>query len=269
MVLKEQQPGLMKMIKVSVITATYNSEGTIHRNIKSVQNQKDIILEQIFVDGGSSDNTVGIIESLSSNRSSLIIGQDSGIYDALNIGIEKSSGEFIAILNSDDFFSNDRVLSDIITVFEREHVDIVYSGITYVNSKYEVIAEWVPEEFSLGAFSDSWHPPHPGFFVRKDCYEKAGGFDLNFKVAADFELMYRFLETNQFKSALFSRSTVNMRNDGYSSFFKSRVRGLLDVRNTFRKHGNKTPLVVIIIKRYIKKFKRVFIKNWFTKVKKK
>ena len=161
------------------------------------------------------------------------------------------------------------MLSDIITVFERDHVDIVYSGITYVNSKYEVIAEWVPEEFSLGAFSDSWHPPHPGFFVRKDCYEKSGGFDLNFKVAADFELMYRFLETNQFKSALFSRSTVNMRNDGYSSFFKSRVRGLLDVRNTFLKHGNKTPLALIIIKRYIKKLKRVFIKNWSTKKKKK
>ena len=161
------------------------------------------------------------------------------------------------------------MLYDIISGFERDQVDIVYSGITYVNPKYEIIGEWASEELSLGSFSYSWYPPHSGFSVRKVCYGKAGGFDLNFKVAADFELMYRFLETNQFKSALFSRSTVNMRNDGYSSFFKSRVRGLLDVRNTFRKHGNKTPLVVIIIKRYIKKFKRVFIKNWFTKVKKK
>ena len=93
------------MIKVSVITATYNSEGTIHRNIKSVQNQKDIILEQIFVDGGSSDKTVGIIESLSPNASSLIVGQDSGVYDAQNVGLKQSSGEFIAILNSEDFLA--------------------------------------------------------------------------------------------------------------------------------------------------------------------
>lgn len=257
------------MVKVSVITATYNSEDTIYRNIKSVQNQKDILLEQIFVDGGSFDNTIGIIESLSPNISNLIIGQDSGIYDALNIGIEKSSGEFIAILNSDDFFSYDRALSDIITIFERDHVDIVYSGITYVNSKYEVIGEWVPDEFFLGAFSNSWHPPHPGFFVRKDCYDKAGVFDLNFNVAADFELMYRFLEINQFKSALFSRATVNMRNDGYSSFFKSRVRGLVDIKNTFRKHGNKTPMAIIFIKRYIKKLKGVFLKKWFTSMEKK
>jgi len=249
----------MKMIKVSIITATFNSENTIQRNIESVKNQKNVILEQIFVDGGSSDNTVGIIESLSPNASSLIVGQDSGIYDALNIGIEQSSGEFIAILNSDDFFGDDRVLSDIITVFERDQVDIVYSGITYVNPKYEIIGEWIPEEFSLGSFSDAWHPPHPGFFVRKTCYEKVGGFDLNFKGGADFELMYRFMEISKFKSALLSRSTVTMRNDGYSSLFKSRVQGILDVRNTFHKHGNKIYFVVYFIKRYVKKLKRVLI----------
>jgi len=251
------------MVKVSVITATFNSENTIQRNIESVKNQKNVILEQIFIDGGSSDKTVDIIESLSSKASSLIVGQDSGIYDALNIGIKQSSGEFIAILNSDDYFNDDQVLSDIITVFEQDQVDIVYSGITYVNPKYEIIGEWMPEEFTLGSFSNSWHPPHPGFFVRKTCYEKVGGFDLNFKVAADFELMYRFLEISKFKSALLSRSTVNMRNDGYSSFFKSRVQGLLDVRNTFHKHGNKTSFVVMILKRYIKKFKRVLIQYWF------
>ena len=83
------------MIKVSIITATFNSENTIQRNIESVKNQKNVIFEQIFVDGGSSDNTVGIIESLSPNTSSLIVGQDSGIYDALNIGIEQSSGELL------------------------------------------------------------------------------------------------------------------------------------------------------------------------------
>jgi len=95
----------MKMIKVSIITATFNSENTIQRNIESVKNQKNVILEQIFVDGGSSDNTVGIIESLSPNASSLIVGQDSGVYDAQNVGLKQSSGEFIAILNSEDFLA--------------------------------------------------------------------------------------------------------------------------------------------------------------------
>ena len=93
------------MVKVSVITATFNSENTIQRNIDSVKRQKNIILEQIFVNGGSSDNTVGIIESLSPNASSLIVGQDSGVYDAQNVGLKQSSGEFIAILNSEDFLA--------------------------------------------------------------------------------------------------------------------------------------------------------------------
>jgi hypothetical protein len=124
-----------------------------------------------------------------------------------------------------------------------------------------VIGEWIPNEFSLGSFSQSWHPPHPGFFVRKTCYEKAGNFDLDFKVAADFELMFRFLEICKFSSALLSRPTVNMRNDGFSSFFKSRLYGLLDVRKTFQKHGNNTIFILMILRRYIKKLKRVIIKN--------
>ena len=213
------------MIKVSVITVTFNSERTLQRNIESVNNQKNVILEQIFVDGGSSDNTVGIIDTWSPKNSNVIVGQDSGIYDALNIGIQRSSGEFICILNSDDFLTDDLVLNDIVEVFERQQVDIVYSGISYVNSKYEVIGEWVPDEFSLGSFSRSWHPPHPGFFVRKTCYEKAGSFDLKFEVAADFGLMYRFLETSEFKSALLSRSTVNMRNDANSRFLNLEFMG--------------------------------------------
>ena len=254
----------MKMIKVSVITATFNSELTLQRNIESVNKQKNVIVEHIFVDGGSSDNTVSIIDTWSSINSNVIVGEDSGIYDALNIGIQKSSGDFICILNSDDFFTDELVLNDIVNVFEQQKVDIVYSGINYINSRYEFIGEWVPDEFSLGSFSHSWHPPHPGFFVRKICYEKAGGFDLKFKVAADYELMFRFLEVSKFSSALLSRPTVNMRNDGFSSTFKSRMLGLLDIKNTFQKHGYNAIFVIMIFNRYIKKLKRVVIKSWIT-----
>ena len=113
------------MIKVSVITATYNSECTLQRNIESVNNQKNVIVEHIFVDGGSSDNTIGIIDTWSSINSNVIVGQDSGIYDALNIGIQNSLGDFICILNSDDFFTDELVLNDIVNVFEQQKVDIV------------------------------------------------------------------------------------------------------------------------------------------------
>ena len=160
------------MIEVSVITATFNSAQTLKRNIESVNNQKNVVVEQIFVDGGSSDNTVSIIEECSPKVTNLIVGQDSGIYDALNIGIKASSGEYICILNSDDFFTDDLVLQEIVAMFEQKKVDIVYSGITYVKPNYEVIGEWVPDEFSLGSFSSSWHPPHPGFFVRKTCMKR-------------------------------------------------------------------------------------------------
>jgi glycosyltransferase involved in cell wall biosynthesis len=247
------------MINFSVITASFNSENSIKKNIESVNNQKNVDIEHIFIDGGSTDKTIEIIKSTSTKSSVLVIGEDTGIYDALNIGIKKASGDLICILNSDDYFNDCNVLNDVYSIFVEKQADIVYSGISYINSKNDILGEWVPDKFYLGSFSDSWHPPHPGFFVRKKCYEESGDFDLNFKIAADYELMYRFFEVHKYKSVLLPRATVKMRNDGYSSLLKSRLHGLIDIKNTFIKHSNKSPFFLMIFKRYKKKLKRVFM----------
>lgn len=257
------------MADFSVITASLNSEFSIKKNINSVNNQKNVDIEHIFVDGGSTDKTIDVIKSTSTEIKKLVIGKDSGIYDALNIGIENSSSKFICILNSDDYFIDDMVLNDVKQIFENKAVDIVYSGIVYSNSKDQIVGKWVPDEFKLGSFSKSWHPPHPGFFVRKSCYDKGGSFDLNFRVAADYELMYRFLEVLRFKSALLARPVVNMRNDGYSSLLSSRFNGLIDIRNTFHKYSNNTSFFLMILNRYIKKLKRVVMQFWYNSNKKK
>ena len=247
------------MINFSVITASFNSENSIKKNIESVNKQKNVDIEHIFIDGGSIDKTIEIIKSTSTKSPVLVIGEDTGIYDALNIGIKKASGDLICILNSDDYFVDCDVLNDVGSIFAQNQTDIVYSGIAYINSKNKILGKWVPDKFYLGSFSDSWHPPHPGFFVRKKCYEESGDFDLNFKIAADYELMYRFFEVYKYKSVLLPRATVKMRNDGYSSLLKSRLNGLIDIKNTFIKHSNKSSFSLMIFKRYKKKLKRAFI----------
>lgn len=248
-------------MKVSIITVSLNSERFIKEAIQSVNNQSYSDIEHIFVDGSSQDQTVNIINSNAIRNIKVLSEPDDGIYNAMNKGLALSTGDIICFLNSDDFFIDDLVLEKVVAVFEQRNVDIVYSGITYINSNYKVISEWVPDEFFFGSFSKSWHPPHPGFFARKVCYEKAGSFDLNFNIAADFELMFRFFEVYKFSSAPLSRSIVNMRNDGFSSSFRSRLQGLLDIKKTFQKHENNTVFILLIFRRYIKKLKRIVFKN--------
>ena len=250
------------MNKVTVVTACFNSALVIKKNIESVNNQVGVDVEHIFIDGGSTDSTLELIHHNSSNLGLVVTGKDDGIYNALNIGISEASGEIICILNSDDFFENDSVLSNITKVFDVEDTDIVYSGIRYVDSNYKTVAVWMPNQFEVGSFITTWHPPHPGFFARKSCYDRAGLFDLNFVVAADFELMYRFMEVYGFKSTLFANITVCMRNDGYSSRFQSRLLGLNDIRNTFIKHNKPISLSLLLLKRYMRKVRRVFKYNF-------
>lgn len=246
----------MKSPLFSVITVCYNSEETIEATLDSVfdQNLKDY--EHIIIDGNSTDSTVSLVRSHESRKIKLISEPDHGIYDAMNKGLSVARGRYVAILNSDDYFSNKYVLQRVKNKFVTSKADIVYSGINFVNSNKEIIANWCPVEFTRGAYRRGFHTPHPGFFATLKTYKQLGNFDLKMPIAADFDLMLRFMENKSFQSAHLAEVTVNMRADGESSSLSGVRQGLRDIRYSFNKNGIRINTIQYLLSRYVPKIHR-------------
>lgn len=182
-------------MKLSIITVCYNSEETIRDSIESVvsQNYKDI--EYIIVDGGSTDNTLGIIKEYGDKISKVISERDEGLYDAMNKGVSLATGDVIGILNSDDVYENNEVISKVAREFEKENVDGVYGDLVYVDRlNLDMVKRyWKAGQYKPGKFLSGWMPPHPAFFVKRKVYQKNGQFNTSFRTAADYEIMLRFI----------------------------------------------------------------------------
>ena len=211
-------------MKISIITVCYNSEETISDTIQSVLSQDYKDVEYIIVDGKSTDRTLEIIQSIKS-RIKLISEKDRGIYDAMNKGINIASGDVIGILNADDVYKNSQVLTAVMDAF-KANVSIVYGDIEYV--KYDdlskVVRKWKAGVFRSGKFKWGWMPPHPGFFVKKSCYESFGLFNLNLSTSADYELMLRMLEVHHLSCNYIPETITSMRVGGASnSSLKNRL----------------------------------------------
>ncbi|MBI2966571.1 MAG: glycosyltransferase [Bacteroidetes bacterium] len=204
------------MLRFSIITVCYNSGKYIRSAIDSVLHQEYGNIEYIIIDGASSDNTVDIIKIFGNKISSFISESDSGIYDAMNKGLKMAQGDIIGLLNSDDFYSNEKVLESVAEYFRLKNTDCVYGDLIYVNPENtgKTVRYWKSREFIPGSFRYGWHPPHPALFIRNDIYRKHGYFNLNFKLAADFELMLRFFEKGKISASYMPEPIVKMRLGG-------------------------------------------------------
>lgn len=201
--------------KISIITVCFNSADTIVDTIMSVAAQDYSDLEHIIIDGGSTDDTREIIANFSS-VAIYLSEPDDGIYDAMNKGIAMASGELIGILNADDFYASDDVLSQIVKVFDEPQVDACYADLLYVkqHNTNKVVRYWKSCSYKQGLFKRGWMPAHPTFFCRKSVYERFGKFDLNYKIAADVELLFRFLEKYRINSIYLPKLLIKMRMGG-------------------------------------------------------
>ncbi len=207
------------MYRISIITVVKNNAQTIKDAIDSVLSQTYQNIEYIVIDGGSTDGTVEIINGYKEKIDILISEPDYGIYDAMNKGIKEASGDIIGFLNSDDMYNDEHVLNRIYEVFAKTKVDIVYGDLVYVekSNTSKIIRYWKAGEYKKGAFKRGWHPPHPSFFVKKEIYEKYGLFDLDYRIAADYELMLRFIEKYRIKTVYIQNLLVKMRTGGESN----------------------------------------------------
>ena len=226
-------------MKLSLITVTYNSSKTLIDTFQSVLSQSYSDIEYIIVDGVSKDNTLSIIEEYEpqfQGRMKWISEPDKGLYDAMNKGIRMATGDVVGILNSDDLFMDDKVLADVATAFD-EQTDAIFGNLYFVNQEdvNQIVRVWKGSPYK--SFKSGWHPAHPTFYVRREVYEKYGGFDTTFDVSADFELMLRLIEKHGIRTKYLDRYMVKMRMGGESTgSIKNIIRGNKNIFRAFRKN---------------------------------
>ncbi len=229
-------------MKISIITVSFNSVASIEACVLSVLNQDYPDVEYIVVDGASNDGTLDVLKKYEHRFAKFISEKDEGLYHALNKGMAMATGDVIGILHSDDFYTSSSVLSQYAKVFEKEKCDAVYSDLYYVDAidTDKIVRKWKSGAYTPGAFLNGWMPPHPTFFVKREVYQRLGNFNLEFKTAADYELMLRFIHKNRIKLSYLPEYTIKMRTGGQSnSSLKNRLYANQEDRKAWKVNGLK------------------------------
>jgi len=226
-------------LKVSIITVVFNAAETIEDCINSVFTQTHRDIEHIIVDGGSTDGTISVINSNNNKIARSVSEKDDGIYNAMNKGIHLAKGETIAFLNADDVYADENVISQVATVMQKNCWDAVYGDLIYIDylNTNRIVRYWQPGEYKNRAFFHGWAPPHPTFFCRKEIFEKFGCFYDKFKIAADFELMLRFIEHHKINVGYLPKVLVKMRTGGRANVLRGIFKGNSEIIKSFALNG--------------------------------
>jgi glycosyltransferase involved in cell wall biosynthesis len=230
--------------KVSVVTVCYNSADTIEDTIRSVLSQQHGRLEYVVVDGGSTDGTLDILAKYQDRIDKCISEPDRGIYDAMNKGVGLAEGELVGFLNADDVYASPTVISEIAAVAHANHVDGVYGDLMYIGRRdtQRIVRYWRAGQYRAKAFYSGWVPPHPTFFCRTALYREFGGFDPQYRVAGDFELMLRFIEKQHINVHYIPKPFVRMRVGGKANTVRGILQGNREIIHAFQSNGLAFPL---------------------------
>lgn len=213
-------------MKISVITAVYNSGETVGQAIASVASQTYQDVEHLVIEGKSSDNSLAEIERARHSRMRLISEPDKGIYDALNKGIRNASGDVVGFMHSDDFFAHDEVLSQIAEEFKDPAVEAVFGDLDYVekDDTSRVIRHWSTGPFHPRRLKYGWMPAHPTLYLRREVYERFGDFDISFRISADYDFILRYFSRATEKSVCIPEVLYKMRVGGVSNRNWAKIR---------------------------------------------
>lgn len=254
-------------MKVSLITVTFNSGMTLRDTIQSVLSQSFPDIEYILVDGLSQDRTIKIVkeyEPLFQNRLKWVSEKDSGLYDAMNKGIRMATGDIIGIINSDDFYFRNDVITKIVEAFNDNNVQAIYGDVRFVNPnnldrtvRYYSSKRFVPSLFRFG-----FMPAHPTFFTYRKYFDQFGYYKTNYKIAADYELLVRFLYVHRLKSKYLPLDFMKMRTGGASTAsIKSNILLNEEIVRACKENGIWTCYPLLLLKYLVKIFEFIFLKK--------
>lgn len=238
-------------MKISLITATYNSAANISTAITSLNEQSYPNIEWIIVDGASKDNTVELVKAEFKGNLRVISERDCGIYDALNKGVKIATGDIIGFLHSDDLFATKDTIENIMNVFNQEKTDGIYGDLQYVDkdNTSKVIRYWKSEKFHTPLLNKGWMPAHPTLFLKREVYEKHGSFNTIYKIAADYDLMLRIFGDKKLTFKYIPEVITKMRVGGASnrSLKNIKLKSTEDFR-ALKANGMKNPLKILAYK---------------------
>lgn len=209
----------------SIITAVFNRADTVEQALLSIQSQTWSAVQHIVIDGASTDGTLARLECHRERISVLVSEPDQGIYDALNKGLHRATGDFVGLMHSDDFYADDQVLEKVARTFADPAIDGVYGDLDYVSKDApdRVIRRWRSGQYRPRRLARGWMPPHPTLFLRRAVIEAWNGFDTSFQIAADYDAVLRYLAKGEIKLAYLPEVLVKMRVGGESNRSLSRI----------------------------------------------
>ncbi|MCU0552158.1 MAG: glycosyltransferase [Leptolyngbya sp. Prado105] len=206
-------------MKISIVTVTYNAGATVRDTIEGVLAQDYPNIEHLIIDGSSTDNTMEIVRSYGDRIATVVSEPDEGMYDAMNKGVQLATGDVVTILNADDFYIHSHVISEVVKAFENSQVNSIFGDLVYVKRhnpdkivRYYSSANFHPDQFAYG-----WMPAHPTFFVKRWAFDRYGLFKTDYQIAADYELLIRFLAVHQLSYRYLPEVMVKMRTGGTST----------------------------------------------------
>lgn len=227
-------------MKISVVTAVMNGRDTLPAMLQSLQMQNHTDLEHIVQDGGSTDGTLAYLKTQGHPRMALLSVPDSGIYDAINRGIQRASGDVVGLLHADDTLTDPDVLAWVAEAMQDQAIDGVYGDLQYVarDDPARVIRHWRAGGYSAARLGRGWMPPHPTLYLRREVFARAGLYDTSYRIAGDYEAMLRFLTAGQVRLGYIPRVMVRMKMGGVSNrSFAHLLRKSREDYRAIRQHG--------------------------------
>lgn len=249
-------------MKVSLITVCYNSEKWIRTCIDSILSQDHADIEYIIIDGNSKDKTVEIIKSYGDKITKWVSEPDKGLYDAMNKGVAMATGDIVGILNSDDIYAHNKVISNIVAAFEENPTDTLFADLIFVNENdlNKIVRYYPAKNFNPNQMPSGNMAPHPTFFVKRHCYEKYGNFDTTYRIAADFDIMLRLLYKNKCSYQYLPEVITKMRTGGASTQgWKSTLRINREILAVCQKNQVPTNMIKLY-SRYLTKIFQLIIR---------
>ncbi|EBA12400.1 glycosyltransferase family 2 protein [Roseobacter sp. CCS2] len=227
-------------MKISVVTAVMNGRDTLPAMLDSLRTQTYVDVEHVVQDGGSTDSTLAYLHAEGHPNMVLQSSPDSGIYDAINQGIRRATGDIVGLLHADDTLAAPDVLAQVADALANPEIDGVYGDLQYVarDDASRVIRNWTAGPYSAAHLKRGWMPPHPTLYLRREVFARSGLYDTSYRIAGDYEAMLRFLTSGKVRLGYIPQVMVQMKMGGVSNrSFAHMIRKSREDYRAIRRHG--------------------------------